>query len=587
MKASAPIRSIHATSRTCAGAVTFSFAVAVVVASSSLAAEMPEEPGRPRHTPGQLALLVDGDVDEEAVRLMRAGLADPDPALRAAAARMVAVLGVEDLLPGVRAALREETDLRAVLEEARAVSQTRRWEDLRIAVEASDRLGALHDEVTVLVAGSLGVDALPLYSLLPRRAQESEDTLARFFCYATRGDEQALNQAAREAVSVKDGRALIASIEAGRQGQVRMHPDILEGAMEILPPEITGEAAWSFAWIWATGPPAHDAGLLERIRSYAASNSEKLGDEEALGLELLARVLGAEGTSEERWIRHLRQADETRFDHLFQAAQILHGHLRGSERRALRSRMKRKHPGLEEMVLSKREARKLSESYARAISEDTIPTPTLVLPAHPEGMLREVLDVTGCAPSPVRAAAVGKISFGTDGRPVVESQRTWGLPSEACRKAGSLLMRTSLQPLRFPQSGSVGKNLAIFFPNPERLACSSTPEPPADPSTTAEAAEPGATIHITQDVEPPRRTRMVEPTYPAGMVHARASGRVILEIVIRRDGCVEDIEVLRSGGYPFDMDAMWAVSQWRYEPARLRGSPVKVYMTVVVDFKMR
>jgi TonB family protein len=579
MKMGSLVQSIKATAN--------ALAVAVTVAVLSSAPGMTSQPALPRPTPGQLALLADRCVDEEAVNLMKAGLADPDPALRAVAARMVAVLGVEELLPEVRSALREETNIDATREEARALSQTGRWEDLRIAVEAADRLDALHDLVTVLVARSLGPDAIPIYPFLPRRALESEFTLARFFRYATRGEEQILNRAAREALSIKDGRALIACIDAARESRVRLHPDILEGVLENLPPVTVGEVSWSFAWSWAIGPPENGVELLERIKTYAASNSEKLGDEEALGIELLARVLGAESTSEKRWIRHLRQADETRLDHLFRAAQILHGHLRRSERRALRKRMKRTYHGHKDMVLSKREARKLSESYAQAIVENAMPTPTVILPAHPRGMLDAILDLTGCAPSQARAAVVGEISFGADGRPIVESEKTWGRPGEACLKAGSLLFRTSLQSLRFPQSGSVGKNLAIFFPNPARLACYERPEPPPDPSTVLEVPAPGRPIYLTEDVEPPRRIRKVDPTYPERMRLARADGKVILEIVVRRDGCVENIEVLRSGGYLFDMDAIWAVLQWHYEPARLRGSPVKVFMTVVVDFKVR
>ena len=240
MKMGSLVQSIKATAST--------LAVAVTIAALSIAPGMTSEPALPRPTPGQLALLADRCVDEEAVNLMKAGLADPDPALRAAAARMVAVLGVEELLSEARSALREETDIDAAMEEARALSQTGRWEDLKTAVEAADRLDALHDSVAVLVARSLGPDAIPIYPFLPRRALESESTLARFFRYATRGEEGALNRAAREALSIKDRSALIACIDAARQSQVRLHPDILEGVLENLPPMTVGEVSWGFAW---------------------------------------------------------------------------------------------------------------------------------------------------------------------------------------------------------------------------------------------------------------------------------------------------------------------------------------------------
>jgi protein TonB len=61
---------------------------------------------------------------------------------------------------------------------------------------------------------------------------------------------------------------------------------------------------------------------------------------------------------------------------------------------------------------------------------------------------------------------------------------------------------------------------------------------------------------------------------------------VILEIVVTRNGDVADVKVLKS--HPlFDQAAIAAVKKWRYNPALQSGRPVKVFMTVVVDFKLK
>jgi TonB family protein len=77
-----------------------------------------------------------------------------------------------------------------------------------------------------------------------------------------------------------------------------------------------------------------------------------------------------------------------------------------------------------------------------------------------------------------------------------------------------------------------------------------------------------------------------QPIYPEIARKAKVSGQVILQVVVRKDGSVGDISVLRSPGskFGFDEAAIAAVKQWRYKPAQQNGKPVDVYFTVVVDF---
>jgi TonB family protein len=65
------------------------------------------------------------------------------------------------------------------------------------------------------------------------------------------------------------------------------------------------------------------------------------------------------------------------------------------------------------------------------------------------------------------------------------------------------------------------------------------------------------------------------------------SGEVILEIVVRRDGSVGDIKILRGLGGGLNERAVDAVRQWRFTPSTLKGSPVDVLVEVSVEFKQR
>jgi len=80
----------------------------------------------------------------------------------------------------------------------------------------------------------------------------------------------------------------------------------------------------------------------------------------------------------------------------------------------------------------------------------------------------------------------------------------------------------------------------------------------------------------------------VRPEYPEPARQARLQGNLILEAVIRADGTVAEIRVLRctQPHVGFEEAAIDAVLQWRYEPATQNGTPVDVYFTVVVEFTL-
>ena len=78
----------------------------------------------------------------------------------------------------------------------------------------------------------------------------------------------------------------------------------------------------------------------------------------------------------------------------------------------------------------------------------------------------------------------------------------------------------------------------------------------------------------------------VEPEFPELARRARIQGKVILQVIVRKDGTVGNIQVLKepAADLGFSEAAVAAVSQWHYRPAQQNGRPVDVFMTVVVNF---
>ncbi|MHC4992882.1 MAG: energy transducer TonB, partial [Planctomycetota bacterium] len=112
-----------------------------------------------------------------------------------------------------------------------------------------------------------------------------------------------------------------------------------------------------------------------------------------------------------------------------------------------------------------------------------------------------------------------------------------------------------------------------------------------DPIVNPVAPPQRGPTQILPGVSPPRLIpeSRVQPIYPELARVTRVEGNVILQAVVRSDGTVGEIRVLRCNrpNLGFEEAAIEAVRQWRYEPARQHGRPVDVYFTVYVEFRLR
>ncbi len=99
--------------------------------------------------------------------------------------------------------------------------------------------------------------------------------------------------------------------------------------------------------------------------------------------------------------------------------------------------------------------------------------------------------------------------------------------------------------------------------------------------------EGGGPYRPGSGIEPPSLLREVKPDYTEEARRRGVEGDVVMEIVVRRDGTVGEVRVLQGLGHGLDQRATAAVRQWRFSPARRRGSPVDVVVEVAMEFKIR
>ncbi len=169
------------------------------------------------------------------------------------------------------------------------------------------------------------------------------------------------------------------------------------------------------------------------------------------------------------------------------------------------------------------------------------------------------------------------------------------------------IVRVNLPPPPMPEAAPIERvtpERALPVPFPVEAP----PQPvPEGPLVDFETSVPPMRVQIGEPVPPdsppgPRRPGIgnvthpslipeskVAPIYPELARRARLSGQVIVQAVILEDGTVGEIKVLQCDqpGVGFEEAAIEAITQWRYEPARLYGKPVNVYFIVNVEFTLQ
>lgn len=93
--------------------------------------------------------------------------------------------------------------------------------------------------------------------------------------------------------------------------------------------------------------------------------------------------------------------------------------------------------------------------------------------------------------------------------------------------------------------------------------------------------------HMTPtDLSGPVPLKKVDPKYPPTLVADRVQGEVVLYAVIRKDGSVDSIQLVRSVDEQLDANAISALRQWKFRPAQKAGSPIDLEAIVHIPFRL-
>jgi TonB family protein len=97
---------------------------------------------------------------------------------------------------------------------------------------------------------------------------------------------------------------------------------------------------------------------------------------------------------------------------------------------------------------------------------------------------------------------------------------------------------------------------------------------------------PAGVFRVGAGVSPPSVISRVEPQYSDEARQARIQGSVTLEAIVRKDGTLEILRVVKSLDPTLDQNAIEALQQWRFRPGMKDGQPVDVALNILVNFNL-
>ena len=89
------------------------------------------------------------------------------------------------------------------------------------------------------------------------------------------------------------------------------------------------------------------------------------------------------------------------------------------------------------------------------------------------------------------------------------------------------------------------------------------------------------------DVKAPVLRKEVKPQYSARAMADKIEGEVIMECVVKADGKVGDVRIVKSLDPDLDQAAIDAASQWEFDPGTKNGKPVDVLVTITIAFTLK
>jgi TonB family protein len=190
--------------------------------------------------------------------------------------------------------------------------------------------------------------------------------------------------------------------------------------------------------------------------------------------------------------------------------------------------------------------------------------------------------IQGQTASPETAAAGATVRLPSDIAPPIQSQPN-STPVPAATPQPGVPINPTPVPISAPPHPVAAASTSAIPSSLRSQIASMTPE--ASGAKPVEAAmssiEP---VKLAESAAWDLLAQKVDPEYPDAAKPGKQLGSVVLQVLIGRDGTVEDAKFLQ-GSLVFARAAIDAVKQWRFKPYSLNGRAVSVQSSITLNFK--
>ena len=122
--------------------------------------------------------------------------------------------------------------------------------------------------------------------------------------------------------------------------------------------------------------------------------------------------------------------------------------------------------------------------------------------------------------------------------------------------------------------------LLLYACSSPKLAVEGNPMPEKQVATYITSVTPSSAYDT-----PPKFLKGYAPFFPATESKRRHWGYAVVEFSVTADGATSNIRPITATAYSFVEEAMYAVQNWRFAPARKHGQPVVVRMRLPFTFR--
>lgn len=490
-------------------------------------------------------------VTEENLDALRPALTSTDALTRAAAARVVLVRGLDKRVAELRDILAAEKDAVAAREQIRAIVLLGNDEDVAFAASQLSRFPASIDGDFGEAIGRIGA---PRATTLYLKHVAGTRDPAPAMRLALWGRWSMASGTASRLMAARDVSGFRELMKAAAEASLVLDNGVVTAALSSPSNEIVADAVWYLAELYAFDPSQIPASL----RDNASAPRDGASVDEALGREVLRRMLGAkfvERKEFEEWLR-LRLSCQR-----FNDAKDVRRFLTLGERNAL-DRVDPTRP----------------QGPVGTHTSETVRQPEFMLPILlPDGLADAILRKTRCID-----AWIGVIRATVDRAGRVHTLDLTGVDAAGgCARAVEAMLRLSLAKPERMTSPLVTANVLTVKPRGRALCFDEDP--------VVDQVAPRNLLRFgSAGVTAPKIVKRVEPKFPASVRNDMQSGNVVLvaESIITRTGCVRDIHLVKQTRWPaLNTAAVLALSEWKFKPGALDGVPVDVIFNLSVNFK--